>query len=101
MKKLLTILCLILFSLPSMALCSIESGESLCSLPDFRGQVSPSLKENNIGTQNPNIILQPLNRQDPIDQMRGPNNSLKYNSSCQFGICMDKPNRTLLPQSER
>ena len=94
---------LICFSLsiivPSYALCPIESGESVCSLPQLREQVSPIFKDTSVGTtmSNPQVNLQPLSRESSIEQMRGPNNNLNYNSGCQFGMCLQDPNQSRLP----
>ena len=84
--------------LPIYALCPIEGGETVCSLPEFREQVSPIFKESNpeANMSNPQVRLQPLNRTDPMDQMRGPNNNLNYNSGCQFGMCLQNPNNTIM-----
>lgn len=100
MKKYLVI-SIFLFSLPSFAACPIDGGDTVCSLPSFREQVSPVFKETNtlgnFNSNQPNGQLQPLNREDPINQMRGPNNNLNYNSGCQFGVCLQNPNESRLP----
>ena len=96
MKKSL-IFSAVLLSLPVFALCPIENGETVCSLPNFREQVQPIYKESPSAKFAPNVKLQPLNRTDPIEQMRGPNNNLNYNSGCQFGVCLRNPNESTLP----
>ena len=98
MKKFL-VLFLINTIIPVFASCPIEGGETVCSLPEFREQVGPVLKEDSSATFNqPNLQLQPLNREDPIDQMRHPNNSLNYNSHCQFGVCLQDSKEPILMQ---
>ena len=94
MKKYL-LLSALLISLPSFSACSIESGEKVCTLPDFREQVQP-IFNNNTKIGAPNVNLQPLSREDPINQMRGPNNTLNYNSGCQFGVCLQDPKQSRL-----
>ena len=98
MKKFF-ILSVILISLPSYSACPIDiNDETVCALPGFREQSSPIFQNSNntnIGT--PGVRLQPLTREDPINQMREPNNNLNYNSGCQFGVCLQNPNQSRLP----
>ena len=102
MKKSLFLLCLI--SSPIYAACPIDGlGESVCTLPEFRQQVSPIFKQSsgiptNIDTSPGQ--LQPLNRADPIDQMRGVNNNMNYKSGCQFGVCLQSPKDSRLPENQ-
>ena len=95
MKNFFIIISALVLSLPSFALCPIEGGESVCSLPEFREQVSPIYNDNSGGIT-PNVQLQPLKREDPMKSMRDPNNELNYNSGCQFGVCLPKTNDTLI-----
>ena len=99
MKKTLVILSLFLI-LPAFSACPIEGGETVCSLPNFREQVNPVLdvgkEAGNIKT--PSVQLQPLQREDPINQMRTPNNSLNYKSGCQFGVCLQENKQNTLMQ---
>ena len=89
MKKLLIIYILLLS--PAYALCSIEEGASVCSLSNVREEFQPTYSGNYpIGVQ-PSTELQPIKRKDPIEDMRTPNNRLNYNSSCQFGVCVQEP----------
>ncbi len=99
MKKLF-VLPAFLIVLPIYALCPIEGGETVCSLPEFRGQTTPIFQQVNpeLNINTPQVKLQPLNRADPIEQMRGPNNNINYNSGCQFGMCLQNPNNTLQKQ---
>lgn len=95
------VLSFLLIVLPSYSACPIDKiGEAVCSLPNFREQVSPIFQDrNDINMSNPTVKLQPLNRTDPIEQMRGPNNNLNYNSGCQFGVCLQNPNESKLPEN--
>ena len=93
MKKFL-ILSALLFALPSFAACPIEGGETVCSLPGFREQVSPVYQTRNgisefSGT--PEARLNPLDRSDIRDQAGSfapTESNYNYNSSCQFGVCL-------------
>lgn len=100
--KNLILLSILLMPVSAFGVCSIDSidsGESVCSLPNFREQVRPVYDSSNGGNTNiNNPKLQPLKREDPINQMRGPNNSLNYNSGCQFGTCLQDPNKSRLPE---
>ena len=86
--------------LPAFSACPIDGGETVCSLPNFRGQVNPVLDMGKDSTtiKTPSIQLQPLNREDPINQMRTPNNDLNYKSGCQFGVCLQKEKQNTLMQ---
>ena len=96
MKKYL-LLPALLISLPVFSACPIESGETVCTLPNFREQVQPIFDNTNYPKSvNPAQNLQPLKREDPINQMRGPNNQLNYNSGCQFGVCLQDPKESRL-----
>ena len=97
MKKIFIIPAMFVLSLLLYASCPIDAGETVCALPGLREKVEPIYKESQSATPYPNATLQPLNRQDPIEQMRGPNNNLNYNSGCQFGVCLQNPNQTSLP----
>ena len=90
----------VLIVLPVYALCPIEGGETVCSLPDYGEQTVPLFQQTNAGinTNNPNTKLQPMSKTNPIEQMSGPNNSLNYNSGCQFGMCLQNPNNIMRKQ---
>ena len=79
--------------LPAYATCPIENGETVCTLPEFREQIKPSIQTNSTlgGLNQPQVELQPIQRKDPMEQMRNPNNRLNYNSGCQFGVCVQEP----------
>lgn len=99
MKKFAVLLFSLFITMPVHALCPVDSGEKVCSIPQFRQQVSPIFRDRNTGTDlsNPQVQLQPLDRSSSMEQMRGPNNNLNYNSGCQFGICLQDPNKSRLP----
>lgn len=90
----------ILIVLPIYALCPIEGGEKVCSLPEYGEQAAPIFQQTNptVNIENTNPQLQPLGRTNPIEQMRGPNNKLNYNSGCQFGMCLQNPNNVIRKQ---
>ena len=89
--------------LPVYALCPLDgSNDSVCTLPEFRQQVTPMFKQSGGVPTNIDSTpgqLQPLDRVDPINQMRGTNNSTNYNSGCQFGVCLQNPKDSRLPDN--
>ena len=93
MKKFLISLSL-LISLPSFALCPIDGGETVCSLPGFREQVTPVYyPQTNISefADSPEARLNPLDRSDIREQAESfapQESNFNYNSSCQFGVCL-------------
>ena len=84
------------------AACSIDNeSDAVCSLPEFRQQITPIFKQSSgTNSEASGIELQPLNRTDPIEQMRGPNNMTNYNSGCQFGVCLQNPKDSRLPDND-
>jgi len=97
MKKSLFIFVLLL-SCPAYSLCSIdEVGESVCSLTNFNNTM-PIFKtpnaDNNLST--PQGKIQPMRQEDTLNnQLYESNDSImKYNSGCQFGICVQDLNNT-------
>ena len=105
MKKFLLILSLLIV-LPSFAACSIDIGESVCSLPNVREPFSPIFSSNeNISdfSDSPVIRLNPIKHGEIESEFRNfsPNESnYNYNSSCQFGVCMENRNNTLFQQQK-
>ena len=100
MKKFIPIIFLIM-TIPAIASCPIDGNETMCSLPEMREQFSPIFEGNNnvIDYSNPGLKLQPIEKEEKqIDQMRGPNNSLNYDSSCQFGLCLPGVDESLKRQ---
>jgi hypothetical protein len=86
-----TVLFLLIFTMPVYALCPIDSGESVCSLPDFKQNSTQIFQDiNSEKNLNDNQTqLQPLQKDDLFNKMRAPNYELmKYDSGCQFGTCV-------------
>lgn len=100
MKKYL-IIALLLAAAPSFGLCPIEGGETVCSLTPYQGS-SPNVFENqktDLQMNKPNKMLQPLNKTNPIEEIRGPNVPMNYNSGCQFGVCLPNANKSSMPNA--
>ena len=103
MKKFL-ILSALLFALPSYSMCAVDGGDTVCSLPNFREQVSPIYKPQSgisefSGT--PEARLRPLDRKDIMQEVKGNSpagSDLNYNSSCQFGVCLQNRSTPLFQQ---
>ena len=93
MKKILISMFLVSFIIPSYALCPVDNGEKVCTLPDVRQEYRPTYSGRFPVGEQPSTELQPLQRKDPLDQMRAPNNSFNYNSGCQFGVCINETER--------
>ncbi len=96
MKKLI-ILCLFLISVPAFALCSIESGESICSISNPNNSNSMPIFKSPNAASNINNSASNFNsyRQNTKlnNQLREQNSSImKYNSGCQFGTCVQDVN---------
>ena len=94
MKKIFIVLATTIF-LPAFGMCSIDTGsESVCSLPNVLDKTPLIFQhKNSEANLNPRIQLQPRTTKNPFEQMRNPNNEgLKYNSGCQFGICVNDVN---------
>lgn len=93
MKKYLILFAMFLV-MPAYAMCPVEDGAAVCSLPGFREQVSPIYNpKTNINefSGTPEARLRPIDRSDIGQQIRefAPAESdYSYNSSCQFGVCM-------------
>lgn len=106
MKKFI-IFSAILIALPSYAVCPIEGGETVCSLPGFREQVSPTYAPGSGISEfsgSPEARLKPLNRNDIKPQINNdtPSGSnLNYNSSCQFGVCLQNRSTPLFQQPKQ
>lgn len=91
----------LLISLPSFALCPIEGGNTVCSLPQFREPSTPVFENQNssLDMNKTNQMLQPLNKTNPIEEIRGPNIPMNYNSGCQFGVCLPNANKSNMPNA--
>ena len=103
MKFYITIAALLIV-IPCFATCPIENGNTVCSLPGFREQVSPIYAPKSGISEfadSPEARLRPINRGDIAEQMKGFNPSAtdySYNSSCQFGVCMQNRSTPLFQQ---
>ncbi len=107
MKKILLFVILLISATQiSFATCPIDGNETVCSLPGFREKVSPvynpssNLKE---FSGSPEARLHPLDRSDIRDQAQSfaPNQyDYSYNSSCQFGVCLQNRDTPLFQQSK-
>lgn len=106
MKKYLIIMTLFLMG-SAYAMCPVENGETVCSLPGFREQVSPIYNpKSNISefSSTPEARLTPVDRSDIGQQVRqfAPAESdYSYNSSCQFGVCMQNRSTPLFQQPKQ
>jgi len=95
MKKLI-ILCLLLVSVPAFALCSIESGESICSISNPNNNSSLPIFQSPNAASNINNSTNKISSKNQLNNpVRIQNNSiLKYNSGCQFGTCVQDINNS-------
>ncbi len=88
------------------ATCPIEDGATVCSVPGFREKVPPIYNPNsNIkefsGT--PEARLTPLNRSDirkEADSFAPTEKNFNYNSSCQFGVCLQNRDTPLFQKAQ-
>ena len=93
MKKFL-IFSFLLSNLPSFAARPMAGGETVCSVPGFREQVTPVYSpHSNISefSESPEARLNPLDRSDirqQADSFAPTESNFNYNSSCQFGVCL-------------
>ncbi len=103
MKKFLIIS--VFFSLmPVYAMCPVEDGATVCTLPGFREQLPPTYSQKtniNEFAESPEVRLNPIQRDDIQEQTRefAPvESNYSYNSSCQFGVCMQNRMKPLFQQ---
>lgn len=106
MKKFL-ILCALFSILPAFAACPVEDGATVCTLPGFREQLSPTYSQKtniNEFADSPEVRLRPIQRDDIQQQTRefAPvESNYSYNSSCQFGVCMQNRAKPLFQQQSK
>ena len=106
MKKFL-ILSALLFAIPTFAACPIDGSETVCQLPGFREQVEPIYNhKSNISefSGTPAGRLNPVDRSDigqQIRQFSPAESDYSYNSSCQFGVCMQNRSTPLFQQPKQ
>ena len=100
MKKFLLIFMFMFFvSIQSYALCPIDAdGESVCSLSDFSNNQKPIFQTQNSGIDinNTHGSIKPIQSENGLNN-KLPSSSdsiMKYNSGCQFGICVQDLNNT-------
>lgn len=103
MKKFL-ILSVFLFAVPAFASCPIDGSETVCSLPGFREQVTPSFNPRGSVREfadSPEVTNDKIERSEITKQIRdfAPIESdFNYNSSCQFGVCFQDRSTPLFQQ---
>ena len=107
MKKFL-ILSAILSILPVYAMCPVEDGATVCTLPGFREPFSPTYNpKSNINefSGSPEARLNPIQRDNVIQeqtrQFAPVESNYSYNSSCQFGVCMQNRAKPLFQQQSK
>jgi len=91
-------------ALPVLALCSIEEGAEVCSIPGFRTKFQPTYNpQSNLKefSGSPEARLNPVKRTDFSDESRNftnPDNKFNYNTSCQFGVCLQDNSKPIFNQ---
>ena len=102
MKKFLILFVLLLTSVfasiisinsTAFGICPINSENSVCSLPEPKTN-TPIFQNLNSERNMNNVpnILQPKQREDIINNINPSDNTMNYNSSCQFGSCLQDLN---------
>ena len=108
MKKILILSTILIVSmfLPCFATCPIDEGATVCSVPSFREKVSPIYNPNSHIKEfsgSPEARLTPLNRSDirkEADSFAPSESNFNYNSSCQFGVCLQNRNTPLFQKAQ-
>ena len=106
MKKIF-ILWTFLFALPSFGMCAVDSGETVCSLPELRQQIEPIYNPGygiSEFSNSPEARLKPLDRKDiiqPSNDKAPFGSSFNYNSSCQFGVCLQNRSTPIFEQPKQ
>lgn len=106
MKKYL-ILSLMFLMGSAYAMCPVENGETVCSLPGYREQLTPTYNANptiNQFSGEPEARLTPINKNEVHEQFRNfapAESDYSYNSSCQFGVCMQNRSTPLFQQPKQ
>lgn len=89
--RIILIFSFLILAVPVHALCSINAEDSVCVLPNFNTNNTHLFQNTNIETNlnNKQTPLQPFQQGDLFNKTPTPNNKLmKYDSGCQFGICV-------------
>ena len=84
-------LSLLYIVMPSYALCSLDAENSVCTLPDFNTNNTLLFQNASVQTNinNNQTPLQPFKQENLFNKTNIPNNILmKYDSGCQFGVCV-------------
>ena len=108
MKKIFILSSILIISAlsPVFAMCSIDESATVCSVPGFREKVSPIYNPNSQIKEfsgSPEARLTPLNRSDIRNEANSfapSENNFHYNSSCQFGVCLQNRDTPLLQKAQ-
>lgn len=106
MKKFL-ISCALFGIIPAYAACPVNNETTVCTLPGFREQLSPTYSQKtniNEFADSPEVRLRPIQRDDIQQQTREfapAESNYSYNSSCQFGVCMQNRAKPLFQQQSK
>ena len=108
MKKIFILSSILIVSvfLPSFALCPVHEGATACSVPAVREKVSPIYNPNSQIKEfsgSPEARLTPLNRSDIRNEANSfapSENNFNYNSSCQFGVCLQNRDTPLFQKAQ-
>ena len=100
MKKFL-ISAVILISSPVFASCPVDGTETACSIAQIREPMMPTYQTDSMINEfadSPEARLAPANNNAVESQLRDfrpQNKDYSYNSSCQFGMCLQDRSDTL------
>ena len=108
MKKIFILSSILIVSAlsPVFAMCSIDESATVCSVPGFREKVSPIYNPNSQIKEfsgSPEARLTPLNRSDIRNEANSfapSENNFNYNSSCQFGVCLQNRETPLFQKAQ-
>ena len=108
MKKIFILSSILIVSAlsPVFAMCSIDESATVCSVPGFREKVSPIYNPNSQIKEfsgSPEARLKPLNRRDISNEANSfapSENNFNYNSSCQFGVCLQNRDTPLFQKAQ-
>ena len=79
------------------ALCPVDDN-SVCTLPETGRNVKPLFQNPSAGMVTTGVGLKPMTTVNPLGQTDTLNRDLNYDTNCQFGNCLDKPNNKLTPK---
>ncbi len=102
MKKFFIITLLLGFALPLKAVCPVDDNATVCTLPGFREPFTPTYSpKSNINefADSPEARLNPIHRDEEIQKQTREfdpiESNFNYNSSCQFGVCLENREKPL------